>query len=69
MHRFGTLQATLTAVVSDDPDPVRHAGPLELVISGLFRKDPDARLATADAEWILQHVLEQHRLLARPVPV
>ncbi len=57
-ERQGTL-ATLTAVVSDEPDPFRHAGPLELVISGLLRKDPRTRLGTADAEWMLQHVLEQ----------
>src|SRR5580692_10187507 len=57
-ERQGAL-ATLTAVVSDEPDPFRHAGPLELVISGLLRKDPRTRLGTADAEWMLQHVLEQ----------
>ena len=41
--RPGVL-ASLTAVVTDEPDPFRNAGPLEPVISGLLRKDPGARL-------------------------
>jgi eukaryotic-like serine/threonine-protein kinase len=66
-ERPGAL-ATLTAVVTDEPDRFRHAGPLELVISGLLRKDPDVRLGTADAEWMLHHVLEQHAAAARTGP-
>jgi hypothetical protein len=67
-ERQGAL-ATLTAVVSDEPDPFRHAGPLELVISGLLRKDPRTRLGTADAEWMLQHVLEQDTAAAGTMPM
>src|SRR5579872_986593 len=58
-ERPGAL-ASLTAVVADEPDPYRHAGPLEPVISGLLRKDPGARLSTAEAEQMLRGVLEQH---------
>jgi hypothetical protein len=67
-ERPGAL-ATLTAVVADEPDPFRHAGPLELVISGLLRKDPGTRLGTADAEWMLHHVLEQDTAAARTAPM
>ena len=67
-ERQGAL-ATLTAVVSDEPDPFRHAGPLEPVISGLLRKDPGARLGAADAERMLQHVLEQDTAAARTAPM
>jgi hypothetical protein len=67
-ERPGAL-ATLTAVVSDEPDPFRHAGPLELVISGLLRKDPGARLGAEDAEWMLQYVLEQDAAAARTAPM
>ena len=67
-ERQGAL-ATLTAVVSDEPDPFGHAGPLELVISGLLRKDPRTRLGTADAEWMLQHVLEGDTSAAVTVPM
>jgi serine/threonine protein kinase len=66
--RQGTL-ATLTAVVSDEPDPYRHAGPLEPVISGLLRKDPGARLGAADAERMLRHVLREDTATVRAMPV
>jgi eukaryotic-like serine/threonine-protein kinase len=66
--RPGAL-ATLTAVVSDEPDPFRRAGPLELVISGLLRKDPGARLGAADAEWMLQYALEQDAAAVRTAPM
>lgn len=58
--------ATLTAVVADEPDPPRHAGPLEPVISGLLRKDPGARLTAAEAEQMLRGVLEQHTSAPEP---
>jgi hypothetical protein len=67
-QRPGAL-ATLTAVVADEPDPFRHAGPLEPVISGLLRKDPGARLGAADAEQMLQHVLEQEPAAVRTAPM
>ena len=50
--RDGTL-AVLTAVVSDEPDPPRRAGPLWPLIAGLLRKDPCARLSAAEAEPLL----------------
>jgi eukaryotic-like serine/threonine-protein kinase len=59
-ERPGTL-ATLTAVVADEPDPFRHAGPLEPVISGLLRKDPGTRLNAAEAERMLRSVVEEDR--------
>ncbi|MGH3152821.1 MAG: serine/threonine-protein kinase [Streptosporangiaceae bacterium] len=55
--RPGAL-ASLTAVVTDEPDPVRNAGPLEPVISGLLRKDPLTRLGAAEVEQMLRCVLE-----------
>src|SRR5271166_6909106 len=45
--RDGAL-ASLTAVVTEEPDPPRNAGPLWPVISGLLRKEPAERLG-ADA--------------------
>jgi serine/threonine protein kinase len=56
-ERNGAL-ATLTAVVTDQPDQARHAGPLEPVISGLLRKDPAQRLDAAEAERLLREVAE-----------
>ena len=59
-ERPGAL-ATLTAVVTDEPDPFRRAGALEPVISGLLRKDPGTRLDAAEAERMLRSVLEDDR--------
>jgi eukaryotic-like serine/threonine-protein kinase len=67
-ERPGVL-ATLTAVVSDEPDPFRHAGPLEPVISGLLRKDPGARLGAADAERMLRDVLGPDIAAVRTAPM
>ncbi|HWG15939.1 MAG TPA: serine/threonine-protein kinase [Streptosporangiaceae bacterium] len=53
--REGAL-ASLTAVVTDEPDPPSHAGPLWPVISGLLRKDPEKRLSADEAEQLLQQV-------------
>jgi tRNA A-37 threonylcarbamoyl transferase component Bud32 len=57
-ERPGVL-ASLTAVVSEEPEPPLHAGQLEPVIGGLLRKNPGARLGAADAERMLHDVLEQ----------
>jgi eukaryotic-like serine/threonine-protein kinase len=55
--REGAL-ASLTAVVTDEPDPPANAGPLWPVISGLLRKDPDERLSADEAESMLQDLAE-----------
>jgi len=56
--------ATLTAVATQDPDPVVLAGPLAPALEGLLRKDPEARL-TAGA---LRGLLEQAERDARSAP-
>jgi eukaryotic-like serine/threonine-protein kinase len=56
-ERNGAL-ATLTAVVAEEPDQALHAGPLEPVINGLLRKDPDQRLGAAEAGRLLRQVAE-----------
>jgi eukaryotic-like serine/threonine-protein kinase len=55
--------ASLTAVVADEPDPPTHAGPLEPVISGLLRKDPDTRLDIDEAERMLRRIAEEEELI------
>ena len=67
-ERPGVL-ASLTAVVSEEPEPPLHAGPLEPVINGLLRKDPGTRLGAADAERMLQDVLEQDIGPVRTAPM
>ncbi|MFA1540803.1 serine/threonine-protein kinase [Actinomadura monticuli] len=43
----------MAAVLSDDPDPIRLAGPLAPVLHGLLRKDPDRRLGAEEARRLL----------------
>jgi eukaryotic-like serine/threonine-protein kinase len=49
-------EASLRAVVTEEPAPAVHAGALWPVISGLLRKDPNERLAAADTERLLRDV-------------
>ena len=48
--------AVLTAVVSGHPDLPSRAGPLWPVISGLLRKDADARPDAVGLDWLLRRV-------------
>jgi serine/threonine protein kinase len=69
--REGVL-ASLTAVVTDEPDPPTRTGPLQPVISGLLRKDPGTRLGADEAEQMLRRVADgeaipvEQRAVARP---
>jgi hypothetical protein len=66
--REGAL-AVLTAVVSMDPDPSGHAGPLWPVISGLLRKDPARRLDAAGVQRLLGHVADGSAALESTAPM
>src|ERR1039458_3416528 len=55
--RPGAL-ATLTAVVTEAPDPPSRAGPLWPVISGLLSRDPTQRLGSAAAGRMLRRIAE-----------
>jgi hypothetical protein len=57
----------LAAVVSGHPDLPSRAGPLWPVISGLLRRDADARPDAASADWLLRRVAGG-RDAAGPVP-
>ncbi|WP_435125061.1 protein kinase domain-containing protein [Actinacidiphila sp. bgisy144] len=53
----GSAIATLTAVMTEPVGPMRNAGPLAEVISGLLVKDPDRRLDDAGARRLLNAVI------------
>jgi hypothetical protein len=49
--------ATLLAVVSEEPTPMRAAGPLAPVLQGLLTKDPTARTSAPEARRQLAEVV------------
>ncbi|KAB2343369.1 serine/threonine-protein kinase [Actinomadura rudentiformis] len=51
----------MAAVLNDDPDPMSQAGPLQPVLEGLLRKDPEQRLRPEDA-------IRQLRQIAQDTP-
>jgi hypothetical protein len=56
-HR-GHVLATMAAVLHEEPEPVRRAGPLTPIIEGLLRKDPGERLTADELEPWLRIVAE-----------
>ncbi|MFV2086623.1 protein kinase domain-containing protein [Micromonospora sp. LOL_021] len=48
-----TAIATLSALATEPPPPVRRAGPLKPVLAGLLRKDPYTRMKADEAERLL----------------
>lgn len=64
----GSAIATLTAVMTEQLDPPRNAGPLEEVIYGLLHKDPAKRLDDAGARVLLNDVIHAPEAAVAPVP-
>lgn len=49
-----SAMATLSALATDPPDPMRRAGPLRPVLTGLLQRDPWRRLTAVEAEPLLR---------------
>ncbi|MER7370958.1 serine/threonine-protein kinase, partial [Nonomuraea wenchangensis] len=58
-HERGMALATMHAVLTDEPDPAPHAGPLADVIAGLLAKEPVQRLMYEEAERMLRRAIAQ----------
>ncbi|MEV4285119.1 protein kinase [Nonomuraea bangladeshensis] len=58
-HERGMALATMHAVLTDEPDPAPHAGPLADVIAGLLAKEPVQRLTYEEAERMLRGAIAQ----------
>ncbi|WP_432898540.1 protein kinase domain-containing protein [Micromonospora matsumotoense] len=52
-----SAMATLSALATEPPDPVRRAGPLRPVLEGLLRREPGRRLTAAETESLLHAAL------------
>ncbi|MEU1198533.1 serine/threonine-protein kinase [Streptomyces sp. NPDC005813] len=53
--------STMQAVVDEEPQPPRYAGPLEPVITALLRKDPATRPSAQETEQMLAEAVEGRR--------
>ncbi|MEV0408769.1 serine/threonine-protein kinase [Actinoallomurus sp. NPDC050550] len=49
--------ASLVAVLTEEPAPAPHAGPLAPVIAGLLRKDPNTRMTATEVGVMLDRIL------------
>ncbi|TLF47435.1 serine/threonine protein kinase [Nonomuraea sp. KC401] len=58
-HERGMALATMHAVLTDEPDPMPHAGPLTEVISGLLVKEPVQRLTYEETQRLLRAAIAQ----------
>ncbi|MEU8107919.1 protein kinase [Nonomuraea muscovyensis] len=68
-YKRDSWAATVAAVLRDEPEPPRRAGPLAPVVMGLLHRDPAARLPAAEAAGLLR-AAAGHALApgAGPVP-
>ncbi|MEV5077584.1 serine/threonine-protein kinase [Streptomyces sp. NPDC056159] len=66
--RRDSLGGILHAVVVDEIRPPAQAAPILPVVRGLLERDPDRRLAAAEAERMLRAFLESGRTSEPPVP-
>jgi eukaryotic-like serine/threonine-protein kinase len=64
----GAAEASLRAVVTEEPEPPANAGALWPVISALLRKDPNERLAAAETERLLRDVASAPAIPAAAEP-
>ncbi|MFG3558271.1 protein kinase [Micromonospora sp. NPDC047557] len=63
-----SAMATLSALAIEPPDPMRRAGPLRPVITGLLQRDPWRRLTAIEAEQLLRAAAADHDRPAGPAP-
>jgi hypothetical protein len=56
-----TVMATLGALLTQEPDPPKHAGPLRPVLESLLRKQPAKRSSVRRTRALLARVLDEDR--------
>ncbi|MCO1597719.1 protein kinase [Micromonospora sp. RHAY321] len=55
-----SAMATLSALATEPPDPMRRAGPLRPALTGLLQRDPWRRLTAGEAEPLLRSAAAGH---------
>ncbi len=66
LYDRGSPLATLTAVVTEDPEPAQQAGPLGEVLDGLLRREPTERLSVERTERLLRRAARTAAPAATP---
>ncbi|MGC4814536.1 protein kinase domain-containing protein [Micromonospora sp. DT228] len=61
-----SAMATLSALATDPPDPMRRAGPLRPALNGLLQRDPWRRLTATEVEPLLRSAAAGHDPPAGP---
>ncbi|MBO2450286.1 serine/threonine protein kinase [Actinomadura barringtoniae] len=67
-YQRGDVWGVMAAVLSDEPDPTRLAGPLQPVLQGLLQKDPELRMRGEDASHLLREIAQGAPVRAMPGP-
>ena len=62
-----SVMETVTAIAAEEPEPPQQAGSMTLVLNGLLRKDPAARIDAAETQRLLRDALEPPRPSRRRV--
>ncbi|MFF0154894.1 serine/threonine-protein kinase [Micromonospora sp. NPDC005203] len=55
-----SAMATLSALATDPPDPMRRAGPMRPALNGLLQRDPWRRLTASEVEPLLRRAAAGH---------
>ncbi|MEU8185469.1 serine/threonine-protein kinase [Micromonospora sp. NPDC049044] len=63
-----SAMATLSALATDPPDPMRRAGPLRPALTGLLQRDPWRRLTATEVEPLLRSAAAGHEQPVDPMP-
>ncbi|MFC5185281.1 serine/threonine-protein kinase [Actinomadura harenae] len=69
-YKRDDVWGVMAALLADEPDPTRLAGPLTPVLAGLLQRDPDRRMGADEAERALRQVVQAPLSVpaSRPVP-
>ncbi|RFU37618.1 serine/threonine protein kinase, partial [Actinomadura logoneensis] len=65
-YQRDSVWGVMAALLADEPDPPRLAGPLTPVLTGLLQRDPDRRLDADEAERALRRAVQEPATVPGP---